>query len=417
MGTGDLKKTPLWGWHRENGAKMADFGGWDMPLLYRPGILKEHLATRRYAGLFDVSHMGRFQIGGNGATDFLKHVLSSDVEALKPWHAQYAFLPNRDGGVIDDVYLYRLGNDDYLLVVNASNRREDWEHLSGHAGHFHDVTLEDHTDDMGMIALQGPESGRLLESLADAGSLPEPLRNRLSEITLCGTKTIVARTGYTGEPVGFELFMDTEQVETIWSRILEVGQRGGILPVGLGARDTLRLEAGLPLYGHELGVDPDGRPMPAFALPLASVAVSFSEGKGDFIGREALMRQSEEAKTLREEKPLTSDLLPRRIRPLAILDKGIARSGDVIFAESEQIGVVTSGTMAPYWQFDGPGATASITEQTDRRAIALAHVDACLMAGRDVEVEVRGRRLRACIVRRHGMANTPPYFRAVLSAE
>jgi aminomethyltransferase len=390
---------------------MADFGGWDMPIHYPPGILKEHLATRRFAGLFDVSHMGRFRIRGEGAAAFLQHVLSSNVEALAPWQAQYAFIPDRNGAVIDDVYLYRLDKDEYWLAVNAANRQTDWEHLAGHAQQFKDVTLKDRSDRIAMIALQGPQSVRFLEPLIEDGSLPEPARNRLSEINLCGTKTTVARTGYTGEPVGFELFADSERIEEIWSRILKAGSGAGILPVGLGGRDTLRLEAGLPLHGHELGSAPDGSPLPAFALPMASVAVSFSDRKGNFVGREALARQFEQVQRLRDGQATDPSILPRRIRPLAVLDKGITRRGDAVYVGPKQVGVVTSGTMAPYWEFDVAGATASITDQTDRRAIALAYVDTAVRTEREVDVEVRGKRLKAQIVSSHGRSEAPPYFR------
>ncbi|MCX6348023.1 MAG: hypothetical protein NTV79_00765, partial [Candidatus Aureabacteria bacterium] len=201
-----------------------------MPIQYEPGILQEHLATRKFGGLFDVSHMVRFRIKGKGRIPFLQHVLSNNAEALDPWQAQYTLIPNENGGVIDDAYLYRFGvgragldaarpacdcgdrlssgfegggtMDDYLLVANASNREKDWTHLQKSASIFEGVTIEDHTDKIAMIAFQGPLTGRILAGLVEYGTLPEPFHNRLSEIGLCGTKVLIARTGYTGEPIG-----------------------------------------------------------------------------------------------------------------------------------------------------------------------------------------------------------------------
>jgi aminomethyltransferase len=413
MTTGDRNKTPLDLWHRGNEATMVDFGGWEMPLHYRPGILQEHLATRKFAGLFDVSHMGRFRIKGDNRVGFLQHVLSNNAEALAPWEAQYTLIPNASGGVIDDGYLCRFGRDDYLLVVNAANRGQDWIHLCEQAEQFGGVWLEDHTEEVAVVALQGPLSGQILAGLIEAGTLPEPFRNRLSEVTLCGTNVLVARGGYTGEPVGFELFVPADQAEPIWSRLHEVGKGLGALPVGLGARDTLRLEAGLPLHGREFGIDPDGREFPALGFPMVRVAVSFSERKGDYIGREALARQFRQVQKLRAGLYEPSEILPRRIRPLALLDQGVARHEDEVFVGQDKVGVVTSGTMTPYWQFEGEGARSRITDRRFRRAIALAYVEAALRPGTEVEVVVRGRRLRAQLVRWHGRSEAPPYFRPI----
>ena len=413
MNTGDPARTPLNGWHRANGAKMVDFGGWDMPVQYKTGILAEHLATRKFGGLFDVSHMGRFRIKGQDRIAFLQHVLSNNVEALDPWQAQYTLIPNENGGLIDDAYLYRFGQDDYLLVVNASNRQKDWDHLRRQAGRFETVTLEDHTEKMAMIAFQGPLSGRILAELVGSGGMPEPFHNRLAEVQLAGMTVLVARTGYTGEPVGFELFAAADQAERLWSALYEAGKDRGVLPVGLGARDTLRLEACMPLYGQEFGCDPDGCEFPAFAFPLTTTAVSFSRRKGDYIGRQALARQFEQAQKLRAGLYESSEALPRQIRPVALLDKGVIRHGDDVFFGDKKVGVVTSGTVTPYWQFEGQAATMRITNQSHRRAIALAYLDATLLPEQEVQVVVRSRRLRAQIVRWHGRSEAPPYFRAI----
>lgn len=413
MATGDIRKTPLNAWHHANGARMVDFSGWDMPLQYKGGILQEHLATRKFAGLFDVSHMGRFRINGKNNVSFLQYVLSNNVEALDPWQAHYTLIPNENGGVVDDAYLYRFGEDDYLLVVNASNCRKDWTHLQEQVKNFDGVTIEDHTESLSMIAFQGPLSRRILEGLIDCGSLPEPFRNRLSEVTLLGTKVLVGRTGYTGEPIGFELFVPAEKAEEIYSKLCETGKERGVLPAGLGARDTLRLEACMPLYGHEFGLDPDGKEFPAFGVPLAGVAVSFSQRKGDYIGREALARQFEQVRKLHKGVHEPSQILPRRIMPVALLDKGVIRQGCEVFIDDKKVGVVTSGTMTPQWGFEGQGATMKITDQSSRRAIALAYLDTMLLPDQELEVVVRSKRLRAQIVRWHGRSEAPPYFRPI----
>ena len=390
---------------------MVDFGGWEMPVQYEKGIIKEHLGTRRYGGLFDVSHMGRFHIQGKDKIAFLQHVLSNNAESLEPWQAQYTLIPNNKGGLLDDAYLFRTG-DEYFLVVNASNRKKDWIHLHEQAGAY-DVSLEDQTSNISMIAFQGSLTESILTRLSEGGSMPENSRNRLSEIMLAGTRIIAARTGYTGEPLGFELFIPSEKVEEVWDCIYQAGSDEGIVPVGLGARDTLRLEAGMPLYGHEFGIDQEGKEIPAYAFPLTSVAVKFSSRKGDFVGRQALMDQFEEVRKLRAGQYQSSEILPRRILPLALTDKGIVRQGDPVFLNGSKVGLVTSGTMVPYWKFEGEGTTMSITDEHDRRAIALAYLDAQIPSQQELEVEVRGRRINSQLVLWHGRSEFPPYFRAI----
>ena len=413
MTTGDLKKTPLNAWHRANGAQMVDFGGWDMPVQYKTGIIQEHLATRKFGGLFDVSHMGRLRIKGKNRIPFLQHVLSNNAEALEPWQAQYTLIPNKNGGLIDDGYLYRFFEDDYLLVVNASNHRQVWTHLQEQAKHFEDVIIEDHTENVAMIAFQGPFSRQVLETLIEGGEIPEPFRNRLSEMTLSGAKVLVSRTGYTGEPLGFELFVPVQKAEEVWSKLYRAGNDKGVLAVGLGARDTLRLEAGLPLFGLEFGFDPEDKEFPAFCFPPAGIAVSFSARKGDYIGRNALARQFEHFQEIQKGLYEKTKILPRQIRPLSLLEKGVIRHGDEVFIGRKKVGVVTSGTVTPYWRFEGEGASMKITENKDRRAIALAYLDAMLLPAQQVEVVVRKRRLRAEIVEWHGRSDAPPYFHPI----
>ncbi len=413
MAANELKKTPLNKWHREHGAKMVDFGGWDMPVQYETGIIQEHLATRKFGGLFDVSHMGRFRFKGTNRIPFLQHVLSNNAEALEPWQAQYTLVPNENGGLVDDAYLYRFGESDYLLVVNASNAEKDWRHFQQHLAGFPGMILENHSDKLAMIAFQGPLAGQIIEELMEGGELPKPFRNALSKITLAGTEILIGRTGYTAEPICLELFVPAERSELVWSTLYEAGKDRGVLPIGLGARDTLRLEGGLPLYGHEFGVDAEGKEFPAFSFPLTGIAVSFSERKKNFIGREALARQFEKVKELMEGRYQPSEPLPRRTRPVAILDKGVARQGDQVFIGEKKVGVITSGTVAPYCKLEGEGATMRVTGESERRAIAMAYLDADLMPDQEVEVLVRDRRLKALIVRWHGKSEAPPYFRPI----
>lgn len=393
--------TPLHDWHEAHGGKMVDFAGWQMPLQYGEGILREHLATRKYAGMFDVSHMGRFAVRGSGAVPFLQHCLSNDAAALQPGQAQYTLIPNPDGSVRDDAYLYCFADQDYGLVVNASNRDSDWHALASAACAFDDLTLEDLTASTAMIALQGPRSEEVLVAGVDEGDMPAPRRNRLSSVVLAQTPVRVSRTGYTGEPVAFELFMPAERTVEVWRRLYDVGQAHGLQAVGLGARDTLRLEAGLPLYGHEFGMDREGTPIPAYAVPLAAYAISFSEQRGSFVGAEALAAQCREVQKIKDGQGTDPAILPRRVKALALLDKGVARQGDAVWVDDRCIGSVTSGTTVPYWISAEDGASG-LSDRSARRAIALAYLDASVAAGQSVAVQVRGRRLRGRIVPRHG---------------
>lgn len=409
----ELKKTPLHSWHKEHGAKMADFGGWDMPIQYESGILDEHLATRRYGGLFDVSHMGRFLVRGRDADTFLQHVLTSNISALRTGQAQYTILANEDGGAIDDGYLYRFESDEYLLVVNAANREKDWNHLKAQSDRLDDAELVNISEKEAMIAFQGAQTSRILEFLLEDGFLPEPARNSLSQGVLAGVPVKMARTGYTGEPIGFELFVPTDGVEKIWDLLYSTGKSKGVLPVGLGGRDTLRLEAGMPLYGHEYGSAQDGGEIPVLACVLAGIAVSFSPRKGDFIGRKALLEQYEQVKALRKGVYEPSEDLRRRIRPVALMDRGVLRAGDKLFIDDLEVGAVTSGTVCPYWLFEGEKTATRIADTSERRAIGLALIDAEYRAGQEISAEIRGKRLPVNLVRYHGRSEAPPYFRAI----
>lgn len=405
-----MKRTPLQARHLSLGARMVEFAGWQMPLQYPGGIFEEHLLTRKTSGLFDVSHMGRFLISGKGCLPFLQHVLSNNAAALHAGRAQYTLIPNVSGGAIDDAYLYRLEEQRFLLVVNAANRDADLQWFRSLLPKFPGVQLSDLTDELAMLSLQGPESQKLLSDVLGSEGLPRPGRNNLSTAAWRGKDLIVARTGYAGEPLGFELFVPASGAEALWDSLLEAGAA----PVGLGARDTLRLEAGLPLYGQELGTDRQGREIPVFACPPARFAVSFSPLKGRFVGREPLAEQLAAWKRITAQDISDYEALPHLIRLFTVLDRGIARPEAELYRGQRKIGRVTSGTMLPYWLFTGKGRDGEFGEGSGRRAVGMAKVDSAVEEGTEVQIEVRGRRLRALLVPRLLESGYPPFARPVL---
>ncbi len=402
---GKLNKTALNDHHYKLGANMVEFAGWEMPLHYETGIVQEHLITRREVGLFDISHMGRFTVRGEDALAFLQHTLTNNAAALEEEEGQYTMIPNENGGAIDDAYLYRFVPHEYLLVVNAANREKDFVHLEKMRSKFGQVELIDRTAELSMLSLQGPKAKDIMLDLISGGRLPEPLRNYLSTVQINGSQVLVSRTGYTGEPICFELFIARQDVAAIWEALLNKG----VQTVGLGARDTLRLEAALPLYGHELGIDPGGKEIPAYASMLARFGVSLSPLKGEFIGRPALTKQYEAFKRIVDrDYSLIADL-PRIIRPIALIDRGVARAEAKVFRGDQPAGYVTSGTMVPLWQSEGVGLFTRQSEDKGRRAIGLALLDSDLVEGEEVEIEIRGKRARAVIVPYHMRTEAPPH--------
>lgn len=363
----DLKKTILHDEHLRLNGKMIDFGGWDMPVNYGAGIIKEHVATRSSAGLFDVSHMGRFQISGHKAVDYLQYILTNNCADLKKGKAQYTIIQNEHGGAVDDAFLYKFNDEGYLLVVNASNRHKDMEHLKSKAGDY-DVEIKDVSDAEGMIALQGPDSTAILNKASTTEVSDDMKRNELATIEIDDVSINISKTGYTGEKTGYELFIPAESTVGIWKKLITLGAA----PAGLGARDTLRLEAGLPLYGHELGVTDEGYDIPIFAIPLSKFAVSFDKEKGNFYGKHAL------------EKPVE-----KRLFPFELTGKGIPRAGFKVSKNGAEIGFVTSGTMLP-----------------DKRSIGLALLDLKangneikVEPGVEIEVAIRNKMIPAKITK------------------
>ncbi len=389
----ELKRTPLYDAHVAAGATMVDFGGWEMPIQYSAGIISEHLYDRKHCGIFDVSHMGRLIVEGPDRVAFLQKVLTSNVLALTPGRAQYCMIPTETGGAVDDAYLYMYEQERYMLIVNASNTDKDLEHFAKYLPDY-DCTIRNITVSYSSIAVQGPDSEKILKILSGGAEITGPRKNDLNELQMEGRTVRASKTGYTGDPTGWELFIDASEVNWLWNRLIELGAQ----PTALGARDTLRLEASLPLYGHELGSDCAGEEIPIFAVSLAKFAVSFREEKGDFIARDILLSQKENG-------------TPRRIVPIALVDRGVMRGGMEIYLNDQHIGWVTSGTMVPYYHFDEQG---QILDTTGKRSIGFAYVDSSADLSQGFHIDVRGKRLKAKAVSKHMIQNEPPYGRAVI---
>jgi len=356
---GALRKTPLNTVHRESGAKMVPFGGWEMPVEYS-GLIAEHLAVRKAAGLFDVSHMGEFEVEGEGALAFLQRVTANHVGKLVDGQAQYSALTLPNGAPADDVILYRRGEGRYLMVVNASNREKDWKWLeSQRTG---EVALRERSDDFALLALQGPRAQEILQGLTPL-DLPALAFYHFAEGPVGEVSAIVARTGYTGED-GFEIFVPPAEACGLWRRLIETGRGQGLVPAGLGARDTLRLEAKMCLYGNDLDE--------TTTLVEAGLGwiVSLEPAKGDFVGRTVLEEQKKSG-------------APRKLVGFEMTGRGIARHGYPVLLDSEAVGTVRSGSYAPFLQ----------------KNIGLVYLPASRCGvGTEFAVDVRGREVPARVV-------------------
>ena len=411
----ELKRTVLYQAHLDAGATMVDFGGWDMPIQYPDGIVAEHLFCRRHCGIFDVSHMGRIDVEGPDMAAFLQYVLSSNVLALDLNQAQYCIIPDENGCAVDDAYLYRFEKDRYFLVVNAGNIDKDWAHLKKQAERF-DVRLTNVSDQYAAIAVQGPESKKILMTLAGGRQLTaENVKNALGTLEMEGKPVRIAKTGYTGEPIGYELYCRSADARYFWDRLIALGAK----PTGLGARDTTRMEAALPLYGHEMGACELGGEIPIYAVPLAKFAVSFAPEKGDFIGREALRKQFEAFKKIMNRDYSALADLPYRIQPVYLEGRGVLRKGFPVYckdawAGGRQIGYVTSGTMIPYYKTTGEGLDTVFTDETGKRSIGLAYMDSRVCQDFDIEIDIRGKRQPAKVVGYHIRQDAAPYVRPIL---
>jgi aminomethyltransferase len=352
-----LKKTALHAAHRRAGAKMVEFAGWEMPVQYS-GVIDEHLAVRSRSGLFDVSHMGEIEVRGRGALEFCQRISANDVARMKISQAQYNLLLRENGGVVDDVIFYRLDDEGFLICANASNSEKDFGWIRQQTGPG--VEVADVSDRYAQLALQGPLAEKILQPLTRL-VLNQLRAFHFQFAEVASIRCLVSRTGYTGED-GFELYCAVDAAEKLWGALLEAGAGDGLVPAGLGARDTLRLEMGYPLYGHEL--DETTTPFEAGLDWVVKLS------KPEFIGRPVLARQKAEG-------------APRRLVALELVEPGIARSGYELSRDGRALGRVTSGTKSP----------------TLGKSIALGYVSReAAASGDDVDVDIRGRKTRAKIV-------------------
>ena len=354
-----LKKTPLNEAHRALGGKMVDFGGWDMPVQYTAGVIEEHMATRTRAGLFDVSHMGEIWVEGSDAIDFVNRLTTNDVTKLVDGQAHYSALTNEKGGVVDDLLVYRFDVDKLLLVVNAGTTEKDWDWISSQK-RDENITLVNASADYCQIAVQGPKAVGILKTLTDT-NLDEIKYYHFTTGKVDGVESIISRTGYTGED-GFEVYADAKYAEQLWNKLLDAGSSDGILPCGLAARNTLRLEAAMSLYGHELSDE---------ITPLeANLGWITKLQKDDFIGREALAEKKEAG-------------LTRKIVGFEMMQPGIARDGYDVYIEDKRVGYVTSGSPAPFL----------------KKNIGLAFLPVEFAKdGQEIKIDVRGKHLVAQVV-------------------
>ncbi len=319
----NLKKTPLNEIHHKTNARMVPFGGWEMPVQYA-GIVAEHQAVRSHAGLFDVSHMGEFEFKGKGAKKLVQFLTANDIDRIGIGRGQYSLFLNKNGGAIDDIIVYRLGKTTYLVVVNAANVDKDWKHVQAVAKSFDNVQVANRSEEFALLALQGPKAEAVLSPTANR-NLSEIGFFRIRKAELGGIPVHIARTGYTGEGTnGFEIFTRTEDATAIWNALIASPD---VSPAGLGARDTLRIEASLPLYGQELDEE---------TTPLEAGLDIFVSKAGDFSGAEALEKQR-------------TDGLTKTLVMIEMIDRGIPRHGyEILDGSGNAIGKVTSGTTAPY---------------------------------------------------------------------
>jgi aminomethyltransferase len=355
------KKTPLYQLHLEAGAKMVEFGGWLMPVQYS-GIIEEHRAVRQKAGLFDVSHMGEFLVKGKDALPFIQKLATNDVSAMRPGQAQYSPMCYEDGGVVDDLLVYKYADDNYMLVVNAGNVDKDWQWVNQQKAGFA-VEVSDVSEQTALLALQGPLASSMLASLADGVVEQLSYYRFLHPARVAGIDALLSRTGYTGED-GFEIYCAAGDSPLLWRKLLEAGAGSGLLPAGLGARDTLRFEACLPLYGHELSAE---------ITPIeAGLGMFVKPDKGFFNGQAALAAQKK-------------DGAARALAGLEMTGRGIARADCPVWADGKPVGRVTTGSFAP----------------TLGKNLALALVDKIYaQIGRELFVEIRGKQVAAKVVKK-----------------
>lgn len=350
-------KTSLYDTHVKYGGKIVPFAGYLLPVQYGQGVIAEHMAVRTACGLFDVSHMGEITCIGPDALANLNHLLTNDFTNMYDGQARYSPMCNEAGGVVDDLIVYKIRDDHYFIVVNASNKDKDFQWMKEHE--TGDAVFEDISSEAGQIALQGPKALEILEKLVKKEDIPVKYYSCVPNGTTASIPCLISKTGYTGED-GFELYMSAENAPKVWEALMEVGTEYGLIPCGLGARDTLRLEASMPLYGHEMDDE---------ITPLETgLSFSVKMKKDDFIGKAALEEKGE----------------PMRKRVgLKVTGRGIIREHCTVYIGDEEIGITTSGTHLPFLGY--PAAMALLKSgKTD--------------IGLEVEADVRGRRVKAEII-------------------
>lgn len=343
------KKTPLYECHLEAKGKIVEFGGYLLPIQYESGIITEHKAVRENVGMFDVSHMGEFIMEGKDALANVNYLFTNDFTDLALGGVRYSIMCQPDGNTVDDLLVYRMKEDKFYIVVNASNRDKDREWIESNK--FGDVHFEDISDSIGQIAIQGPNSEKVVEKLTH--QIPQKYYTFMDDVDFAGKKVLISRTGYTGED-GFEVYCQAEDTPHLWNEVLKAGEEFGLIPCGLGCRDTLRFEAGMPLYGHELSE--------SISPVEAGLKMFVKLDKEKFIGKEALSK----------------DRLRKRMA-FKVVDKGIAREHCDVYANDVLVGQTTTGTFSP----------------TLNQAIFTALVDVDVSSDNQFSVDVRGRKLKA----------------------
>lgn len=355
------RKTPLYEIHMAYGGRMVEFGGWSLPVQYT-GIKEEHQGVRKKAGLFDVSHMGEVFVKGPDALDFLQYLVTNDVSRLAPRQVQYTPMCYRDGGTVDDLLIYKFEETQYLLVINAANIEKDLAWMEENSRKFR-VTLQNASDQTAQLALQGPLAETILGKVTDVPLHELAYYWFIPEMKLAGKKVLLSRTGYTGED-GFEIYCRPEEVGSIFEMLMEAGRPYGLLPAGLGCRDTLRFEACFPLYGHELS--PVISPLEAGLLPFVKL------NKGLFNGSEALKAQKENG-------------LKRKMVGFCLNERGVARAQYPVLWEDNSIGMVTSGSYSP----------------TLDKSLGLALIRSeYAQIGKTLNIEIRGKQVPCEIISR-----------------
>ncbi len=350
------KRTPLYNNHIAHGGKMVDFAGYELPIQYETGVIAEHLAVRQQAGLFDVSHMGELELKGKGALGSLQLIMTNDFSDMADGQIRYTMMLNEKGGQIDDLLVYRFSEEHYYLVVNASNCEKDAKWIESRI--LPNTIFKNLSASIGQVALQGPNSQKIMLKMAEENALPDKYYTFKQNSAVMGINCIISRTGYTGED-GYEIYCPAEKTGEIFEELLRQGSEFGLIPCGLGARDTLRFEAGMPLYGHEMSED--------FLATEVGNNFFIKMNKPNFIGKQALI----------DNQPIY------RRKGVEVLDKGIAREGSDVYDENNVlIGKVTTGTMSP----------------SLKKAIAMVRILRSF-EGEEVYLDVRGRKLKAKIIK------------------